>query len=107
MAQHETSLCSVCFSIGSGHQLINSDNVQPRRDFVDSLVDSLNLAWLFPTCQLTRGSTSSPRKRNGARTLPTLLAPRRIPSNHDTQAPLLAIPMHYVIVVAGVTLGEW
>lgn len=40
-------------------------------------------------------------KRKRSRTWPTDSTPRRLPSNHDTQAPLLAIPMHYVIAVAG------
>lgn len=39
MAQHETSLCFFsCLTTSTGHRLINGDNVQPRRVFVDSLL---------------------------------------------------------------------
>lgn len=59
MAQHEASLCLSNFKCSHQEQrcrLISCDNVQPRRDFC---VTPWNLAWLFPTCQLTRSSTSS------------------------------------------------
>lgn len=107
MAQHETSLCSVCssscLSTSTGHQSISNDNVQPRRDFVDSLVDSLAISDL----PAHPGSHFVSQKAQRSPDIAHSPAPRRIPSNHDTWAPLLAIPVHYVIVVAGVTLGGW
>jgi hypothetical protein len=100
MAQHGAMFCFSDLTTTRTTEQVPSPQsltaVQLRRDFPVT-PESWNLAWLFPSCQLTRGSTWL-QKRKRRR---TLLLPRRLPSNRDPQAPLLAIPMRYVIVRDG------